>query len=51
MHLPVSGRPHEAADRSALPIAGDDDAAKVTVIALLDAIGFNSYDVGTLSKD
>jgi predicted dinucleotide-binding enzyme len=49
-HLATLGRPHGAADRSALPIAGDDEAAKKTVTAFLDTIGYDAYDVGPLSE-
>ncbi len=49
-HLATLGRPHEATDRSALPIASDDDTAKTTVTAFLDAIGYDTYDAGPLSE-
>jgi 8-hydroxy-5-deazaflavin:NADPH oxidoreductase len=49
-HLATLGRPHGATDRSALPIAGDDAAAKETVTAFLDAIGYDAYDAGPLSE-
>jgi len=49
-HLATLGRPHGAADRGALPIAGDDEAAKKTAAAFLDAIGYDAYDVGPLSE-
>jgi predicted dinucleotide-binding enzyme len=35
--------------RRALPIAGDDAAAKSTVAALLDTFGFDAVDAGTLA--
>ncbi len=38
----------QAADRTALPIAGDDEAAKATVKAFLDAIGYDAVDTGGL---
>jgi 8-hydroxy-5-deazaflavin:NADPH oxidoreductase len=47
-HLAVLARPRGAADRSALPIAGDDPGAKATVAAFLDAIGYDSVDAGPL---
>jgi len=31
-----------AADRSALPIAGDDETAQETVMAFLDAVGYDA---------
>ncbi|WP_420035640.1 NADPH-dependent F420 reductase [Streptomyces sp. cg28] len=39
-------RPAGAPDRVALPIAGDDAAAKQAVTALLDEIGFDAVDAG-----
>ncbi|MGK5684960.1 NADPH-dependent F420 reductase [Actinoplanes sp. URMC 104] len=48
-HLASLARPSGAADRSALPIAGDDDAAKQTATEFLDAIGYEAVDVGTLA--
>lgn len=42
-------RPASAADRSALPIAGDDAATKAQVAQLLDALGYDAVDVGTLA--
>jgi predicted dinucleotide-binding enzyme len=49
-HLLNLARPAGAADRSALPIAGDDPAAKAAVTAFLDSIGYDSVDVGTLAE-
>jgi NAD(P)H dehydrogenase (quinone) len=49
-HLATLGRRHGAADRSAIPIAGDDQAAKTVVTAFLDAIGFDAFDIGPLSE-
>jgi len=48
-HLRNLARPAGAADRSALPIAGDDPAAKAAVTAFLDAIGYDAVDVGALA--
>jgi predicted dinucleotide-binding enzyme len=42
-------RPVDAPDRSALPIAGDDEEAKATAIGLLDVLGFDAVDLGTLA--
>ena len=47
-HLLSLSRPRGAADRSFLPIAGDDPGAKAEVTAFLDAIGYGAVDVGTL---
>lgn len=47
--LYTSARPAGAPDRSALPIAGDDDAAKAQVAQLLDTLGYDAVDIGTLA--
>lgn len=49
-HLLSLARPSGAGDRSALPIAGDDAGAKAAVAAFLDAIGYDSVDVGALAE-
>jgi 8-hydroxy-5-deazaflavin:NADPH oxidoreductase len=49
-HLRSLARPPGDADRSALPIAGDDDQAKATVTAFLDSIGYDAVDVGPLAE-
>jgi predicted dinucleotide-binding enzyme len=49
-HLRSLARPHGAADRSALPIAGDDDQAKATATAFLDSIGYDAVDAGPLAE-
>jgi 8-hydroxy-5-deazaflavin:NADPH oxidoreductase len=49
-HLLSLARPRGAADRSFLPIAGDDAAAKTTVTALLDSIGYGAVDAGPLAE-
>jgi predicted dinucleotide-binding enzyme len=48
-HLASLARPHGAADRSALPIAGDDDQAKAAVTEFLDSIGYDTVDAGRLA--
>ena len=48
-HLASLARPHGAEDRTALPIAADDAAAKAVVISYLDSIGYDAVDVGTLA--
>jgi len=48
-HLASLARPSGAADRSALPIAGDDAAAKAAVTEYLDSIGFDAVDAGPVS--
>jgi len=49
-HLGSLARPDGAADRSYLPIAGDDAAAKAAVTAFLDAIGYAAIDAGPLAE-
>ena len=49
MRLFTLARPAGAADRSALPIAGDDTAAKAQVAELLDVLGYDAVDIGTLA--
>ncbi|THA98712.1 NADP oxidoreductase [Streptomyces sp. LRa12] len=39
-------RPAGAPDRMALPVAGDDEAAKAKVRALIDELGFDTVDAG-----
>jgi 8-hydroxy-5-deazaflavin:NADPH oxidoreductase len=48
-HLRWLARPHGAADRSALPIAGDSEPAKAAVTAYLDSIGYDAVDAGPLA--
>ncbi|MFF3567572.1 NADPH-dependent F420 reductase [Nocardia jiangxiensis] len=49
-HLFTSARPTGAADRSALPIAGDEAPAKAMVTRLLDTLGYDAVDTGTLAE-
>src|SRR5579875_3570324 len=42
------GKPAGDPDRIALPYAGDDAGAKATVAALIDALGFDPVDAGSL---
>jgi predicted dinucleotide-binding enzyme len=48
-HLESLTRPSGAPDRTALPIAGDDAAAKAAVTAYLDSIGYDAVEGGTLA--
>jgi predicted dinucleotide-binding enzyme len=48
-HLASLARPAGDGQRTALPIAGDDAAAKGTATQFLDAIGYDAVDVGTLA--
>ncbi|MDF3144691.1 MULTISPECIES: NADPH-dependent F420 reductase [unclassified Streptomyces] len=47
--LATSARPSGAPDRSALPVAGDDPGAKAEVARLLDTLGYDCVDIGTLA--
>jgi predicted dinucleotide-binding enzyme len=49
-HLATLARPAGDPDRSALTIAGDDAAAKQTVVQFFDAIGYDTLDAGPLSE-
>ncbi|TDU05811.1 hypothetical protein EDD99_4344 [Streptomyces sp. 846.5] len=48
--LLTSARPSGDPHRSALPIAGDNDAAKVDVARLLDALGYDTVGIGALAE-
>lgn len=48
-HLATLPRQSGAANRSALPIAGNDAAAKAEVVTFLDAIGYDAVDAGDLA--
>jgi predicted dinucleotide-binding enzyme len=48
-HLQSLARPAGAADRTFLPVAGDDLGAKQAVIAFLDSIGYGAVDAGSLA--
>ena len=49
-HLRDLARPAGSDERSALPIAGDDAAAKDTVRRALDALGYDTLDLGPLAE-
>jgi 8-hydroxy-5-deazaflavin:NADPH oxidoreductase len=49
-HLLKRGLPAGTPGRIALPIAGDDNRAKVVVMRLLDELGFDSVDAGGLDE-
>ena len=49
-HLLERGKPRGAAGRIALPVAGDDKRAKDIVIRLLDELGFDGVDAGSLDE-
>ena len=44
------GRPKGTAGRIALPVAGDDAAAKAVVMRLVDELGFDAVDAGGLDE-
>ncbi|MFF6816236.1 NADPH-dependent F420 reductase [Streptomyces sp. NPDC012403] len=48
--LALKGRPSGDPDRIALPVAGDDPAAKQVVMQLVDATGFEPVDAGELAE-
>ena len=49
-HIPALARPAGAADRTALPIAGDDAEAKASAAELISRLGFNTVDAGPLAE-
>jgi hypothetical protein len=49
-HLQEHGKPKGAAGRIALPVAGDDAAAKAVLMRLIDQIGFDPVDAGGLGE-
>ncbi len=49
-HLMDLGRPAGAPGRIALPVAGDDDAAKAVAMRLVDELGFDAVDAGGLDE-
>jgi 8-hydroxy-5-deazaflavin:NADPH oxidoreductase len=49
-HLFKKGQPKGAPDRIALPVAGDDPAAKAIVLQLIEELGFDGVDAGSLNE-
>lgn len=49
-HLLERGRVAGTTGRIALPVAGDDQKAKDVIIRLLDELGFDGVDAGTLDE-
>jgi 8-hydroxy-5-deazaflavin:NADPH oxidoreductase len=49
-HLLEKGRPTGTPGRIALPVAGDDQAAKSVVLGLVDELGFDPVDAGGLDE-
>ena len=48
--IPTDGAPSGTPERRALPIAGNDDAAKATVASFIHALGYDVVDLGPLSE-
>jgi 8-hydroxy-5-deazaflavin:NADPH oxidoreductase len=48
-HLAELGREAGAPDRIALPVSGDDPATKAIVLALVENLGFDALDAGTIA--
>lgn len=48
-HIPVLARPTGSGDRTALPIASDDAQAKAEAAAIIDRLGFDTVDAGSLA--
>lgn len=44
------GRSAGSADRIALPVSGDDPAARQTIMKIVNAIGFAPFDAGTIDE-
>ena len=44
------GRPEGTPGRIALPVSGDDDAAKAIVLKLINELGFDAVDAGGLDE-
>ena len=49
-HLLERGKPKGTPGRIALPVAGDDKRAKQVIIRLLDELGFDGVDAGSLDE-
>jgi predicted dinucleotide-binding enzyme len=48
--LASPGKPAGAAGRTAIPVAGDDPAARALVLELADQLGFDGLDAGPLAE-
>jgi predicted dinucleotide-binding enzyme len=49
-HLRRKGAPQGTPGRIALPVAGDDPKAKAVVMKLVDEVGFDAVDAGTIDE-
>ncbi len=50
LHLLERGKPAGSPGRIALPVAGDDKGAKAVIMKLIDELGFDPVDAGTLDE-
>ncbi len=50
LHIQDDGKPAGTPDRIALPVAGDEPNAKATVMLLINEIGFDTVDAGTIDE-
>jgi predicted dinucleotide-binding enzyme len=50
VHLQTHGKPAGTPGRIALPVAGDDPDAKAVVMQLVDELGFDPVDAGSLAE-
>ncbi len=50
LHLLEHGKPAGTPGRIALPVAGDDPEAKRVVLGLVDQLGFDPVDAGTIDE-
>jgi predicted dinucleotide-binding enzyme len=48
--MATNGKPNGAADRIALPVAGDDAERKSAIMELVDELGFDAFDAGSLKE-
>ena len=49
-HLLELGKPRGTPGRIALPVAGDDEQAKAVIMKLIEELGFDAVDAGTLDE-
>ena len=49
-HIPLLARPSDAPDRTTLPIASNDAPAKSHAAAIIEHLGFDTLDAGTLAE-
>ncbi len=49
-HLAELGRPPGAPERIALPVAGDEPETKALVMALVEELGFDAVDAGSIDE-